>query len=714
VRRERSWLALVTLAAVAAACSSAGDGGGSGGSGGSGISGGAPGGVGRGGSGGSSGGSAGGSAGGGGSSTGGSGGGSGGSGVGGSGGFGGGGDAAADGGVRDSNPAPGDAQANPCTVTITPLAPQRWANLAAAPGSKLRVGATASGFKVPSKPTFDWKVTYNGQIVATSVVGGDPAVVEFETGMVGQYHISVTVAGVTPACTDTEVAGAVPPNNLVAVYLIRAIAPESRGLAPLEEELPVSVGGMPSKTLELRRGQEIIVTAMDERAELPAYLVQLRSRDSTARLEGFIDASLPIRRSFGFRAHLDVSMSNQRYDLLVIPAPDPGAGIRAPQLYPGLLHHEIQLQDYLMRPGTRVSGTISAAGVPLPLARVRLRDGLLPSTIGTTIGNGSYELRVRGGRLEVRRFEVRVLPPPDSGLPEAQLPESAGVTIAEDAAEVPLDFQYGALPTSRLELTVNTPAGTPVGKSVQVLLQSLEGELGNVGNFAFAGSTVTGSGSVRLLRPTDGATVAFERVPHARYRVTVAPPPDLPGELGITSEEIDLRAAGATVAHTIALKARTMVQGRLTGMAPIVGLKVRASDAGEDGFGRTTIVNVGSDGLYTIAADIDRLYRVSLEPTADRSVPRIPLIPFRARVGAPVNSQALPRILTVKGQALGEGQPPAVGRQPLAGAVIQIYCQGNAPDCVADDSPDISNTLPIDETVSDPDGNYDLRIPEPN
>ncbi len=578
------------------------------------------------------------------------------------------------------------------------------------------MGATASGSQVPPKPSFDWKVTYNGQNVGTTVVGGDPAVVEFETGMIGQYQISVAVAGVTPACTDTEVAGAVPPNNLVAVYLIRAIAPESSGLAPLEEELPVSVGGMPSKTLELRRGQEIVVTALDERAELPAYFVQLRSRDSTARLEGFIDASLPIRRNFGFRARLDVSMSNQKYDLLVIPAPDTGAGIRPPQLYPELSHPDIQLQDYVMQPGTRVSGTISAAGVPLPAARVRLRDGLLPSTIGTTTGNGGYELRVRGGRFEmrVRRFEVRVLPPPGTGLPEALLPESAGVTIPEDLAELPLDFQYGALPTSRLELTVNTPAGSPVGKSVEVLLQSLEGELGNVGNFAFAGTTVTGSGSVRLLHPTTGATVVFERVPRARYRVTVAPPADLPGELGITSEEIDLRAAGTTVARAIALKARTMVQGRLTGTAPIVGLRVRASDAGEDGFRRTTIVNVGSDGLYTIPADIDRLYRVSLEPTADRSVPRIPLIPFRARAGAPVNSQALPRILTVKGQALGEGQAAAVGRQPLAGAVIQIYCQGNAPECVADESPDISNTLPIDETVSGPDGNYDLRIPEPN
>ncbi len=595
-----------------------------------------------------------------------------------------------------------DAPSGPCTVKLEPLAPQRWANLAAAPGSKLRVGATASGSQVPPKPTFDWRVSYGGQNIPTTVVGGDPAVVEFETGMVGQYQISVTVAGVTPACTTTQAAGAIPPNNLVAVYRIRAIAPESRALAPLEVDLPVSVGAMPRKTLELTSGQTITVTPVDERrAELPAYFVQLRSRTSTTRLEGFVDASLPIRRNAGFEARVDER--RQVYDLLVIPAPDTSAGIRAPRVYTELMPEQFQLQDYVMLPGTKVSGTISAAGVPLGAAKVRLRDGPLPSTIGDTSASGAYELRSRGGR-----FEVRVLPAPNTGLPEAQLPESAGVIIPEGAAEVPLDFQYAALPASRLELTVNTPAGSPVGKSVEVLLQSLEGELANVGNFAFGGSTVPGSGTVRLLRPSTGALAVFERVPQARYRVTIAPPADLPGDLGITSEVIDLRGAGPTVARAVALKARTPVQGRLTGMAPIVGLKVRASDAGEDGFRRTIIVNVGSDGLYTISADADRLYRVSLEPTVDRSVPRIPLIPFRAGPMPPTNSQALPRILTVKGQALGGGQP-------LPGVVIQVYCLGNnAPDCVAAESPDVSNTLPIDETVSGPDGNYDLRIPEPN
>ena len=69
--------------------------------------------------------------------------------------------------------------------------------------------------------------------------------------------------------------------------------------------------------------------------------------------------------------------------------------------------------------------------------------------------------------------------------------------------------------------------------------------------------------------------------------------------------------------------------------------------------------------------------------------------------------QALPRILTVRGSALSEGSPSPAWSS-------RCYCVGNAPDCLDPGSPDVSNTLPIDETVSAPDGRYELRIPEPS
>jgi hypothetical protein len=132
--------------------------------------------------------------------------------------------------------------------------------------------------------------------------------------------------------------------------------------------------------------------------------------------------------------------------------------VRAPRLYAGLYTEQIQLQDFVILEGTSVSGTVSRGGLPLSGVKVRLRDGLLTSTIGTSDSSGRYGLRVRGGR-----FEVRVVPPADSGLPEALLAQSAGISITNGTPSVNLDFQYAvSLLFTDLALTVNTPGGTPV------------------------------------------------------------------------------------------------------------------------------------------------------------------------------------------------------------------------------------------------------------
>ena len=99
---------------------------------------------------------------------------------------------------------------------------------------------------------------------------------------------------------------------------------------------------------------------------------------------------------------------------------------------------------------------------------------------------------------------------------------------------------------------------------MEVLLESLEGELASVGNFDLRGRPAGRQRQrSRIARPTAGAAIGFDRLPRARYRVTVAPPADLPGDLGITSAEIDLRNAGATVTQAVAMVKRTRILGRL-------------------------------------------------------------------------------------------------------------------------------------------------------
>ena len=152
---------------------------------------------------------------------------------------------------------------------------------------------------------------------------------------------------------------------------------------------------------------------------------------------------------------------------------------------------------------------------------------------------------------------------------------------------------------------------------------------------------------------------------------------------------------------------RARILGRLTPTDMAAGLTVQALDAGGDGFRRSVLVVVKPDGSYEIPADPGRLYRLFVEPTPDRRVPRIPLIPVRARATDLSDEQRLPRKLTVRGSALGDGMP-------IPGAVIQVFCVGNAPDCLDPEFPDVSNTPPIDETVSGPDGKYELYVPEPS
>ena len=216
---------------------------------------------------------------------------------------------------------------------------------------------------------------------------------------------------------------------------------------------------MPRKTLELTRGQANHRAPVDERqAELPAYFVQLRSRTSTTRLEGFVDASLP--------------------DAPQPRVPRPGGrappGLR-PAGHPGPRHQRRHPgAPAVRRPVARtdpVAGLRHAAGdagVGHDLRALACRCPPPGCGCGTACcprPSATDHQRPRGARTELRarggRFEVRVLPPAQTGLPEAQLPESAGVIIPEGALEVPLDFQYAALPASRLELTVNTPGGQP-------------------------------------------------------------------------------------------------------------------------------------------------------------------------------------------------------------------------------------------------------------
>jgi hypothetical protein len=588
----------------------------------------------------------------------------------------------------------------PCAVVVAPLSPQRFTDVPAGEGYRLRVGARAEGSNVPAKPTWRWQITHESSLtVPHALVDGDPAVVEFPTEMTGRYTIQAEILGLPAGCRDSKTAYAVVPNRLFARFRVRATPPADAGLALFETDILVSAGTPVTKTIDLQPGYPVTIDPQDERGvALPAYYVRVAARTSTARFDGYV---LPGERRMGFQTLLDLG---QRYDVLLVPDRVAGAVARAPLAYLSLTAEQLRLQSYRVDPGIRLRGTVRGPGGPVAGARIRLRSGALPSTVGESAADGTFELRARGGR-----FEVRVLPPEASGLPEAQLPQSIGLTLPDPApAEMPLDFTYDAIPAVQLNLTVQGAGGGASAPNVKVLLESEPDvlALASVGSFRSGGVELPASGTVRRVRTTNAAGLAtFEALPRARYRATLVPPEDAPGDAAVTTvTDLDLVAAATT--RTAVLGRRTRLSGRLTPSTLAAGLLVKAVDAAEDGVGRTVTTTVGAEGRYELPVDPGRVFRLFIEPPSGRRVPRIPLEPVRGKTTNITLDRTVPAPLPLTGMAQHNGAP-------LSGVVIQVFCVGSAPTCIDAEAPDISNTPPIDETVSTGGGRYQLFVPDP-
>jgi hypothetical protein len=433
---------------------------------------------------------------------------------------------------------------------------------------------------------------------------------------------------------------------------------------------------------------------------LRAYYVRVSGRNSSARFEGYVDAS--VDRARGFQATLGVG---GHYDVLIVPDTAVNATVIAPRGYLNLDPPGIKLELFELRPGTLISGRVRAAGVGLEAARVRLRAGIVPSTVGTTQTDGSFQLRGRSGE-----HEITVLAPPDSGLPDAVFDQGAGGLIPDpEPASLGLDFSYDPLPPVRLDLTVQSFDGPLGGRAVQVALEGDERDLANVGTFTLGdGRTLPAQGTFRTTRTTDaGGAISFERLPRIRYRVTLVPPVDLAGA-ALTTTSLDLTAAsGASAARSVSLVRKSKLTGQLSPAASAANLTVLALDATGDGLGGTTTAVVRSDGRFELAADPERAYRVFVEPPANRSLPRLILRPVRAKAtDTAVDPFTVPAPLALTGQVSFQGAA-------VAGAVVQIFCVGAAPDCVELGAPSIETTRPLDETVSAADGSYRLVLPDP-
>jgi hypothetical protein len=579
-----------------------------------------------------------------------------------------------------------------CAVSVVPVAPPRLLDLLAGPDARLRLQATVSGPAAPAQPTFTWKAMHDDAApVAVSKVSAAGDAAEVPLPAPGRYRIDVSV---TPTCTATVTATAASRDLRNVAYWVRLTPPRDKG-SPAQEwptqETLIQVGGsnLLTKVISLQRGDRVTIHPTDGEGYVIPSFVRVSSPQTSVRFEGNVMGASK------FTADLDPRLF---YDVLVVP----NTSTQAPALIRGRRASELRAESFRLDDGVAVQGTVRAGpapGAPQPGARVLLRAGALPSTIGTSAADGSYQLRARAGG-----FEVVVLPPAGSGLPEARLPAGDSLSIA--GASV-IGFRWNRPATVPLSVAVVDTAGKPIGQGASVRVEA-EAELADVGVFDVELPTgprsITAVGSLRLDGKTDtGGVAVFPAVAAGRYRVTVAPPP---GATGAASLQTTV-TAGAAGPHRLTLPLPVTLRGQLSPVSLTAGLRVLAIDEASMAPGEALTATVDATGAFSFAVTPARTYRLQIEPAQDRGVPRLFLGPTYVGTGdttrAPLTLS--PGIAFVGTITLDGGR--------VAGAVVQLFCTGAPPDCVDPGLPKLETARPLAETKTAADGRFQVQLPDP-
>ena len=519
--------------------------------------------------------------------------------------------ASADGGTANPG-SPG------CQVTITPLNPPRLLNLLAGSTAKLRVQAQVTGAMAPATPVWQWQVQLGplGDVAVTKLTPeGDT--VEFPLAAEGNYSITAT-AGTD--CKGTQVASARRPSDRVTVYWARISPPRSSRLPTQESPIQIGGGSPLEKAIALSDGMEVPIDPRDAKGDSIRSYIRISSPQSSVRFEGN-------NLSGAFMADLNQTIL---WDVLIVPEGTDAA----PVLLVGRSVPQLQVEAEMLKldPGLPVVGTIqrTQAGVPQPVtdARVFLRAGNLPSSIGRSKENGTFELWARDGA-----FQMSVFPAPGSGLPEARLPD--GTSYSPVTQVGPLQLTYAALDTAAVEVSVRSSDGQRPVPGARVRLDADPTSLGNmgvVGSFRLPPDDreVPAVGALRV-EATTGATGAasFARLPVGRYRALVAPPAEMT-DAATTVATVEVRAAMAPATVTLARPVK--LTGRLLPAALAAGLKLLAIEADGPNPGEALAATVDVTGQFTLPVAPGRSYRLQIEPAQDRKLPRLFLGPHTAGV----------------------------------------------------------------------------------
>jgi hypothetical protein len=574
-----------------------------------------------------------------------------------------------------------------CRARIVPVSTPSLTGIEAGPGARLRVQGVAQG-AMTSPVVWQWTVTFDaGVTVVTTSIDAAGSTIEFPIEKTGTYQIVASLAA-EPSCVATELVRTVEAQP--TSFVLRATVD---GYPVQDTRIALASDPQPTVAIRLDRGvsSSLFPTRVGDGQALPSYLrVSLPAANFS--LEGDT-----LHGPFSAQLLSDVS-----YDLLIVPndliAPDLITGT------PGSWNQRLPLN-----PGVTVTGSLrDGSGHAVEGARMVLRRGALPSTVGVSDQTGALALLARAGTLA-----AFVVPPTGAGLPRLSVGAAGDAGIVLDAAAAALDLtvSWSTVVSAPLTVEVRAPGGSPALEGARVRAVSQGGGLpaGSLVARPGAGTSVnlTALGTIDVEVATNAAGRAiFAAVPVGTYDVTIVPPPTLTpaGGAAPAITEVALTVPAGGLVRMVTLAQKGLLVGTLLPLPDSVGARVTAIDRSIAAAGTLVSTTVAADGSYSLPLDPGRGYQLLAEPAPGTMRGRAVLGTILSVTGTTqVSPRTLPVVHLVPGVVTSGVAVTGAG---VGGVLLQAFCVAASTRC-------LDPTLPLADAISAGNGSFTLLLPEP-
>ncbi len=529
------------------------------------------------------------------------------------------------------------------------------------PGGEVTV--TADVQNTTGVLVYTWDVTYVGGTVPFTPAAANDSAIRFTALDPGTYEVTLDVSAPSKQCNQaSQRINVLDSTGMLTDVRLHVTPPFDLDVPPIDRMIRV-FGGADYDLGPVVLEPGIPATGMVRTGTgtgVAAYMRFSPLGMAGAVTETFSSAS----------GAYDVTLLNQPHDVLVIPS----SPTHAPQKF----SWGSSTSSFIVSAGTAITGSVRHGVTPISGARVQLTIAGVPTTLGTTAGDGSFT--VRGNPTTGAVVKVEVTPPAATGLPRLE-------SQAQFDADGPFNVVYNStLQTRNLSGTEVRRGGALLANRKVVIV----GALSSIGNVT-AGVTDIASGFARVSTTTNGSGVLPSvLVPAGPLSAVVT---ILDSDLAVTPFNTTTVVPGLIDAEVM-----TSFTTQALGQTPLDGVRLDLVPVGALALaGAPTLQLISSStGMFSSSIAGGGIYDAVFSDPKGRQGQRI--VTDVTADGFAL-SYSLGPAVSVSGTLSVTGNP-----NKLRGASVTILCA----TCTG-----LDRERPIAETASDQAGDFVLAVPDP-